>query len=418
MPKKILDEFFCLSFILLAILLLPLELLHLLLVLASAVVYSLLRHLPYQNKSKQHPRKTQAHPTLPASLGGKCWQADMQLMLSQTVPSTANERTVRTLADTVRAELSAILLDVEVSGFVSSQLGCSRAFRVAVPDIELVFSISLETLTKMQGYLGTRQCDTQTSRRQLEKCAIRFISATLVNRGFKFRRSAFTREEPKITLMAPSKLSSTREALPVDILVNAVMPSRYAAILAECGQINSHAKELIILVRRWAKDRAICCEAKGFLSPYQWSFLVIYFLQVRKDGALLPPLAQFRAFGNPKARACDPSGSASAALAGREVSTARLFKDVMRFYDDFNWSEEMVSCFLGCRQNMPAFSRTFLRGPYIQDPFRPSSNLAAQCTADGFRRVKTELRRCHELCSRGGSVQEVFELWSPQEHDE
>merc|ERR1711862_1091594 len=66
-----------------------------------------------------------------------------------------------------------------------------------------------------------------------------------------------------------------------------------AALLTECGQLEPRARELILLVKRWAKDRGICHAAKGHLSPYSWTLLCIFFLQVREE-PMLPPLDRFK----------------------------------------------------------------------------------------------------------------------------
>merc|ERR1712228_896961 len=70
------------------------------------------------------------------------------------------------------------------------------------------------------------------------------------------------------------------KTIPIDFSVNTTTPLYNAALLTECGQIEPRAKELILLVRRWAKDRGVSHAAKGHLSPYAWTLLVIYFLQV------------------------------------------------------------------------------------------------------------------------------------------
>ena len=85
------------------------------------------------------------------------------------------------------------------------------------------------------------------------------------------------------------------EALPLDVAVNAETPLYAAALLSESAQWDQRAKQLILLVRRWAKDRGICHAAKGYLSPYHWSLLVIYFLQVHPE-RVLPPLTSFTAY--------------------------------------------------------------------------------------------------------------------------
>merc|ERR1719506_623667 len=72
-------------------------------------------------------------------------------------------------------------------------------------------------------------------------------------------------------------------------------PLYNATLLTECGTFDNRAKELVLLVKRWAKDRAICHTPKGHLSPYMWGTLTIFFLQVRGDeeGPVLPSLDNF-----------------------------------------------------------------------------------------------------------------------------
>merc|ERR1719324_534816 len=86
------------------------------------------------------------------------------------------------------------------------------------------------------------------------------------------------------------------KTIPLSFSVNTVTPFYAAAFLTECAQMDCRAKELILLVRRWAKDRGISHAAKGHLSPYAWSLLVIYFLQVwdGQGDPLLPTITSFK----------------------------------------------------------------------------------------------------------------------------
>merc|ERR1719203_1642982 len=131
--------------------------------------------------------------------------------------------------------------------------------------------------------------------RKLQKSTIRCCTDRLVGTGcFKFRRSAFRGQDPKVTLLASTSLGIYSEAIPLDFSVNSTTPLYNAALLTECGQIDSRSRALILIVKRWAKDRGICHAAKGHLPPYAWTLLVIYFLQVGVgSGALLPPLDRF-----------------------------------------------------------------------------------------------------------------------------
>merc|ERR1719215_769482 len=101
-------------------------------------------------------------------------------------------------------------------------------------------------------------------------------------------------------MMAPPELCLNGQSVPLNLSVNSVTPFYSAALLTECGQIQPRAKELILLVKRWAKDRGICHAAKGHLSPYMWSLLAMYFMQVgvEDEGPLLPTLEGFKISSN------------------------------------------------------------------------------------------------------------------------
>ncbi|CAK0814323.1 unnamed protein product, partial [Prorocentrum cordatum] len=191
----------------------------------------------------------------------------------------------------------------------------------------------------------------------LEKSAIRAFTDRLVSAGgFKFRRSAFRDQEPKVTLLAPPSLGgASGEAIAVSIFVNAAIPMYSAALLTECGQMDARARALVLLVRRWAKDRGVCHASKGHLSPYQWSLLTIYFLQVGvEEGQILPPLAEFQVSSGLAVRAARqgqdpeegsprrPRPTARAPRRSPRASAGCLLKDFFRFYSTaFGWGGEV-----------------------------------------------------------------------------
>merc|ERR1719191_624710 len=186
-------------------------------------------------------------------------------------------------------------------------------------------------MTSRQRTLAISRLDT----RKLQKSAIRVCTSLLVSVGFKFRRSSFRSEEPKVTLLAPPSLRVSDVAIPVDFSVNNTTPLYNMALLTECGQMDPRAKLLILVVRRWAKDRGICHASKGHLPPYAWSLLVIYFLQVgnRDEGPLLPPLEEFALssglMGKPpvKKSGSDKANPKHAAAKGNPASVSTLFKE-------------------------------------------------------------------------------------------
>merc|ERR1740120_199053 len=140
--------------------------------------------------------------------------------------------------------------------------------------------------SRMGGGKPGKQGDGERTPLKLRKSAVRACTDRLVSEaGFKFRRSAFRGEEPKVVVISPPALRS----VPMNLSVNTVTPVYNAALLAECARVEPRAQGLVLLVKRWAKDRGLCHVARGHLSLYSWTLLSIFFLQAGEEG-LLPPL--------------------------------------------------------------------------------------------------------------------------------
>ena len=149
-----------------ALLFLPMDFTQLAVAIAGACIYTFLQHASdaeWWSKSKVKTKAvkapsckaSKASKAWPPALPGQCWEADVQFLLSQITPTAASEQAAQDLVETVKAAIQPLFPDADVCGFVSGGLEGSRAFRVAVPDIELVISISPEVL--QQKLLGKVQ---------------------------------------------------------------------------------------------------------------------------------------------------------------------------------------------------------------------------------------------------------------------
>lgn len=355
-------------------------------------------------------------PIVPPSFKGESLEEEVQELLTQIMPTAASQRGVDCLAEAIRVMLASSLPEVEVLGFASSDLSRGRANGVAVPDVDVVINVRPDCVT-------SKLPPKQPADRMMQKWALRVCADRLVSGGFKFRRSGFRGNEPKMTLLVPAELKIFDEAVPIDISVNAVTPLHSAALLAECGNLNPQSKELILVIRRWAKDRGICHAPKGHLSPYIWSLLVVYYLQVgRKEGPQLPPVKEFQAISNllpnqGKTKTWNPKDATS-------VPAAELLKGFMHFYHNFAWKQEAIGVLQGLRGPMPLSlpihiieheeQKTTECGPCIEDPFAPKKNLGSCMTWWSFRRMKEELARANDLLDRDTSLAKLLEPWAPE----
>eukprot|EP00435_Cladocopium_sp_Y103_P029918 s622_g7.t1 len=191
-------------------------------------------------------------PILAPKFKGESLEDEVQELIAQIMPTAASQRGVDRLAEAIRVMLASSLPEVEVTGFANSDLSRGRANGVAVPDVDIVIQVRPDSVASKLPSKGVAEP------RMLQKWALRICADRLVSGGFKFRRSGFRGNEPKMTLLVPSELKIFETAVPIDISVNAVTPLHSAALISECGNLNPQSKELILLIRRWAKDRGIC----------------------------------------------------------------------------------------------------------------------------------------------------------------
>jgi hypothetical protein len=388
------------------------------------------------------------------------WEEEVEELLSQIVPCATSDAAVNTLVQLVTDCLKEYLPDVEIAGFAFGDLARGKAFGVAVPNVELVVSVSLPALLRRMHGRAPR---TATDAFKLHKAAIRAFTEHLVwGGGFKFRRSAFRSQDPKVTLVSPATIEGFDGGIPVDIYVNATTPLQHAFLVMETGSLELHAGYLMLLVRRWAKDRGVCHAAKGHLSPQAWNVLTIFFLQMvhqaETDGdraPILPPLEDFpvtsglasqgdlqavpklvNAIKNKGALAelswMAGSGSAEGTDMGGSCGavTGALLKDFFIFYaKHFDLCNEVVSIRRdgGQRSETVAVSVRECAGdcaeawPIIEDPFNEHRNLCDSMTVPSLARLREELSRAAAICSveeMTPSLVQLLEPWMPPHYGE
>lgn len=347
------------------------------------------------------------------------WENQVDELLQQIRPDEESDTMVQCLVQASKRALRTLLPEADVVGCASGNVKGKRAFGVAIPEVDLVMTISPAALIhRLRSRLPNGAYLAKLDAKKLQKAAIRACADQLVSAGgFKFRRSAFKGEEPRFTLLAPASLAAGDCSIAIDFSVNAATPLQGAALFREIANVDARATDVILLVRRWARDRGIAHAARGHLSPYGWMLLATYFLQtgaVQGGAGILPAL--------PAAPQKQP-GFASDAAVSPGLSPAHLFKLCLLFYSNFNWRKEAVSVRLA-RRGPPGIAlpvhvtlsedrKTTYVAPSIEDPFNESRNIAASMSAEGVMRFGEELERASKLISEGASLSELLELWSP-----
>jgi hypothetical protein len=362
------------------------------------------------------------------------WEAEVQELLQRIMPTPENQTVVDGIALAVKRAIAPAMPEAEAVGFVTGNLSTRTAFGVAVPEVEIVVNISIAVLQKrlQNRYSRTDGMDT----RKLQKSAIRVLTDRLTGAGgFKFRRSAFRSQEPRVTFLAPVPSGANTElGVPVSISVNTTTALCIDELLHECEQLDPRAKELLLLVKRWVKDRGVSHTAKAHLSPYAWMILVVYFLQVgsREEGPILPPLEGICEGGKMICRPCKKTEKSRPTAACAEKKTvAQLFQDFTHFYqEEFKWSSEVASVRTG-KRGPPSIKLpmhvilhedgvTTEVGPSIEDPFDVASNLGACISAGSLLRLHEELQRAANICKNASkaSLRDLLEPWAPKDAEQ
>mmetsp|Transcript_47967 Transcript_47967/g.111938 ORF Transcript_47967/g.111938 Transcript_47967/m.111938 type:complete len:712 (-) Transcript_47967:72-2207(-) len=390
---------------------------------------------PAAGQPQQPPDVSKAAPVSAPAFEATALVDQVDELIGQIMPTTEGNEVAESLAKSVQDAIREVLPEVHVIDVVSGDVRRGTAYGVAVPEVDLVVIVPLEALArhmKQHHPEGNHQINGYDARK-LQKSAIRICTNLLVTElnGFKFRRSAFRGQEPKVTLMSPL-IPRIGKAIPVDVSVNSWTPLYNAALVAECAKIDPRARELILFVKRWAKDRGICYATKGHLPPYAWTLLTIYFLQVGlPDGPLLPPLrcsvSEVAAGDGAATLTVEPLEELSrASCSGRPLRTGELFSAFISFYcKEVDWNTEVTSLQTGRRttQEICNLARHVLRSgagtieaaPCIQDPFEPTRNRGTYVTLASFKRLRQELVRAEQLTATGTSLSKILEPWVPLE---
>jgi hypothetical protein len=355
-----------------------------------------------------------ARAVVAPSFVGANWESQINEFLLELSPSGQTGVLVNTLVSTTKDVLRSTFPHVEVIGFAHGNPKSSKAFATAVPDVEIVAQIDTDGMIRG---LGSHYANFDA--KCLQKAVIRACTDHLAYGDFKFRRSAFKSDEPKVTLLAPP----SAECIPFDFSVNSTTPHRHDILLRECLKADARVWELILIVHRWARDRGVSHAAKGHLTPYAWSLAALFFAQVRSpdhgEGALLPqfsPLPPHFPHAYKKSKKKLPSS-----VDTNRTPVAELFKEFVVFYaSQFDWEREVLSVAKATRDARASAAsalewRRQVGGLEISDPFDPTTNLANLLSKEGLLRLREELQRANALCGSNCSLSQLLEPWTPAE---
>ncbi|CAE7517325.1 TUT7 [Symbiodinium microadriaticum] len=167
--------------------------------------------------------------------------------------------------------------------------------------------------------------------------------------------------------------------LEVDLSCHNTLPLQNTKLLKAYSTLDDRVKELVILVKLWAKDRGVCGASRSHLSSYALTLMAIYFMQVHPKISLpmLPPQA-FKDDSH-----VDVGAKVEAARSSWSCNLS-LGQFVLRFFNfyslEFSWGSEVVSVRLPNRLDASENHLVKLKGRnfrrlHVEDPVDETRNL-------------------------------------------
>eukprot|EP00928_Gymnodinium_smaydae_P025734 TRINITY_DN20409_c0_g1_i2.p1 TRINITY_DN20409_c0_g1~~TRINITY_DN20409_c0_g1_i2.p1 ORF type:complete len:490 (+),score=27.52 TRINITY_DN20409_c0_g1_i2:46-1470(+) len=247
--------------------------------------------------------------------------------------------------------------------------------------------------------------------RAFAKQVLHILCDILVDTGNFVRDHERNGADPFVLVVPATKLGTKRDVI-ANVFLNDPVVGWQFVLDAACHRLGAHEAKLAFFVRRWAWDRGIAESRKGYLSPFTWTLLVLYFLRHRPprheeetdDGAVVVDwFAEFISFYskrllNTQERISVSADSYACGDAARARSSAYADGDLQ--------STLRSSFFVGYEHIRGAsaeddLSRTL---PFIENPFDRNFDLGASMGASNVFGLWEELWRASELLEDRSSV--------------
>mmetsp|Transcript_51137 Transcript_51137/g.110971 ORF Transcript_51137/g.110971 Transcript_51137/m.110971 type:complete len:464 (+) Transcript_51137:96-1487(+) len=359
------------------------------------------RQLQKQTSQFTRSRKDSPEPPRHLKFEATGFEAQVSELLGHISRQPESAQLAAWVAKQVEKVLRPSFPGATVDGFAIGNPRMAPGFVMASSEIMIVVRANTEQLLKT---LSGEWNVSIVERKKLRKCAIRFCANLLTTKGgFRFRHSGYAAEYPLVSLLAPVPLGFQEEPMCIDLAVNSAKTVNMVQLISRCNRHDDRAASLILLVRRWARTRAVAHAAKGHLSEYAWCLLTVFFLQVAPGSdSPMPPLTDGNEMKAPQKDRNAP-----------RKSVAKLFEAFMAFYArDFAWQYEGVSVRLGHRTGLRSLASKEV--PLVfEDTFHLLKDPSADMAEKTLSRLREEICRADVFIARGASLSEVFEQWMP-----
>merc|ERR1719401_2299643 len=98
--------------------------------------------------AKSEPtRQPSSQPVVAPTFSAVGWDAEVDELIGKISPTFASDKIVQELASFVKQTLAPLIPEVEVLGFASGDFSSGTAFRVAVPEVDIVLRVDPHVLS-------------------------------------------------------------------------------------------------------------------------------------------------------------------------------------------------------------------------------------------------------------------------------
>jgi hypothetical protein len=216
------------------------------------------------------------------------------------------------------------------------------------------------------------------------------------------RHDAFTIVEEITAARIPILKLRYLQTLDVDLSFQNTNPFANTQLLKAYATLDGRVRQLVSVIKVWAKAESICGAPDGHLSSYTWSLMTLYFLMV--DHEIQMPCFDTKDFDGGKQLPQAAQISWQCPL-GLPALIHRFFE----FYgSQYYWGQEVVSIRTGARlyTNNPVYSelstsQALQNIPHIEDPFLLNRNLNCVLGWDQNTMLQSKLQKALQQTRSG-----------------
>ena len=280
--------------------------------------------------------------------------------------------------------------------------------------VDMLPTLSLSNPTHLQQLALTRTSDEQ---QPIEPGAvIEKLAAILKTESATLYSDILALPKARVPIV---KFHSSQYGYDCDIGVNNLLAIENSRLIRAYMTADTRARQLVFVVKHWAKQRKINDPFRGTLSSYAYVLMTIHYLQ-QLTPPVLPCLQSYGVRGRVERLVggydCgwDERLASEWRSANHSPLSALLSGWYMYYAHCYGYSDDVISVrvggVLGKREKEREWAGSGKRDKHllsIEDPFEVSHDLGRVCDGSALFEIRGEMIRGTKMCMEGKSVQSI-----------